>query len=202
MQMLLTVVVVAIGLVTLVNALVTLALVSQARAGMRSREPYGLEPGTRAPEFEADLLAGGRVGLQDFLGRRTLFLFVAPGCAPCESLLAGLGPLVALARRAEVNVALVSKGSREQTADQVSQNEISLPTIVSPGPRSEFQRLFKLRGTPSFCLLDEDGTVLQSGPSNENAPIWQHLKTLGQDRPAAEAQPADSPSDGRVPVLS
>lgn len=48
----------------------------------------GLELGTTAPDFRGmDVLHGREISLADLRGRASVFVFISPGCRPCQELM-------------------------------------------------------------------------------------------------------------------
>jgi thiol-disulfide isomerase/thioredoxin len=157
---------------TLAGQLSTLALAQQTP---------GLEPGTPAPPFALESLAGGPTSLEELLapGRPVSVVFVSDQCQPCQALLPSLGRWQqSLGER--LTLATIFSGDRE-AARRLTQ-EHALPFALSQDGDEVFNA-YKLRATPSAVLVDVDGTIL--APPAEGEPAIEALirSLLDRDQP-------------------
>jgi methylamine dehydrogenase accessory protein MauD len=117
----------------------------------------GLEPGTAAPAFWAQSLAGEPVSLETFAARGlpSLLLFTSPRCGACEALL----PVVAEWQRDhadELRVVLVSDGTDDEAGSELGAFEL---VDVLPDSNGELYTAFRANGTPSAVIVRPDGTI-------------------------------------------
>jgi peroxiredoxin len=160
---------VLLWLVVGLNLLLTLALVRKINSGT----PRPLKKGQRAPDFTAQTLTGEQVTLASYAGRSVALIAVSPSCGPCREALPRYEALAPKARRAGVELLLVSTAPMAESQAFVEELAIHAPLIVAPEPDNSFMRDYKLAGTPSYCLIDAQGKVQSSGfPSSGE---WQAL---------------------------
>jgi peroxiredoxin len=169
-----------IGIIVLVNFILTLAIIKkmQAQAAF-SREGTGhpdpLKQGEPAPQFTAEKLSGETVTLADYSGQHTAFIFVSPACGPCRTAIPRYEALVPKARLSNTELVLVSTADADQTQAFVNELNITMPVIVAPRATNNFQEDYRLSATPSYCLVDVQGAVVSSGyPSFDGGP-WKAL---------------------------
>lgn len=117
----------------------------------------GHPPGTPAPEFALEAVAGGTITLGDLLqpGLPLLLLFTSPTCGPCR----GLMPTVARWQRdrsAELTVALVNGGEHGAVRDDA--REHGLTQMLLDESHSVYAA-YQANGTPSAVLVSPDGTI-------------------------------------------
>jgi peroxiredoxin len=144
------------------NLLLTVALIRrQQRAAKR---PELLPAGAEAPPFTAETTAGEKVTLADFNGAGELALvFVSPTCTPCLQKIPFFNNLYPAARRAGVELILVSDSDRKAARSFVTEHEVTLPVIAAPRPANPFLEQYKITGTPTYYLLDRERKVKASG---------------------------------------
>jgi methylamine dehydrogenase accessory protein MauD len=145
----------------------------EGTAAPRSRtsapEP-GLPVGSPAPDFELVDLEGVPRSLGELLapGRPLALAFAEPGCAACESLPALLARLQA-ARDGELDVALISRGSREENEAKLGAERLT--TVLLQSER-EVALQFGVASVPSAMMIGPDGRVasrLAIGPAKIEA---------------------------------
>ncbi|MFZ0386091.1 MAG: TlpA disulfide reductase family protein [Solirubrobacteraceae bacterium] len=159
------------------------ALSGQLSALALAQQTPGLRPGTPAPSFALESLAGGLASLEELLapGRPVSVVFVSDQCEPCRTLLPSLGRWQqSLGER--LTLATVFSGDRE-AARRLTQ-EHALPFALSQDGDEVFNA-YKLRATPSAVLVDSDGTIL--APPAEGEPAIEALirSLLARDQPSA-----------------
>jgi peroxiredoxin len=170
MQQLLLLSTVFLWIVLLFNLVLTLGLVRRSNAAGQS-----LRKGPPAPRFKAQTLQGDDVTLDSYRGQQVAFLFVGPGCAPCREAVPTYQALAPKARRAGVELVLVSIADEAETRLFVEELNVRMPILMAPRPQNSFMEDYRLAGTPSYCLVDARGKVLSSGfPSAEHG-AWKAL---------------------------
>lgn len=154
--------VVLIGLLCLLNLVVSLGLVRRLREqgeaghhrhGTSDPGPIQLPVGQPVPSFEARTVDGEAIGSADLTGR-TLVGFFSPGCDACEVQL----PLfVAAARESGRPPLAVVAGTNGTSAPYVEKLRGSAQ-VVQELDRGPIQQAFGVRGFPAFVLV-EDGVL-------------------------------------------
>ncbi|MCX5109641.1 redoxin domain-containing protein [Streptomyces sp. NBC_00378] len=157
--------------VTLVNALLTVAVTKRWRATMAAPAPaatpsgppaLAVSEGERAPAFTLHT-AGGEVGESALAGHPALICFLRPDCGPTRESLPGIR------RWAEANtpsgarlVAVVNGRPTDAGPLLEAVGPLTELTATEP-PNGPVARAFGVRHHPSFVLLDADGTVTETG---------------------------------------
>src|SRR5687767_4060258 len=69
-----------------------------------------LQPGEKLPDFAAETLTGEPVTRESYLGRRTLFVLLAPDCSPCKEKLAYLERIGGTANQYKAKIVIFGLG--------------------------------------------------------------------------------------------
>lgn len=141
----------------LLNLLLTLGLVRRMNAAFPRRDL--LKAGQPAPDFKAETLQGETVTLATYAGRSAAFVFISHDCQPCRAELPGLEALRPTAEQNAIALILVSDADAETTQKFVDEAHVNLPMLVAPRGSNPFFAHYKVRGTPSYCLIEPDGKV-------------------------------------------
>ena len=167
MPFLLTSSVILLWIIVLLNLLLTLGIIrkinNESPAQNDSFTKHGLEEGTAAPDFTAETLDGERVSLATYAGRSTDFHFLSVHCTPCREILPELLEFAPLAANAGIEFVFVILDELPQARAFVEEFQISLPVLVAPRANNDFADLYKIGGTPNYCLIDGQGQVISAG---------------------------------------
>ncbi len=172
---------VLLWVVVLLNVLLTLALVRRVNAsgGLNGAGMTETGPtiGEQAPAFSAQTLEGEPVTLETYTGRgrATVLLFISAGCRPCRELLATLGDMLPGARQSGTDLILVSSDRREQVQALLTEFHLDISVLLAPRDSNPFFADYKITGTPSYCVIDEDGTVQSAGHPSPSFDAWKAL---------------------------
>jgi peroxiredoxin len=162
MESLLLISSVSLWLVVGFNLLLTIAVIR--RQQKTAKRPEMLPVGAEAPPFTAETTTGEKVTLADFNGEGQLALvFVSPTCTPCLKKIPFFNNLYPAARRAGVELILVSDSDREATRSFVAEHEVTLPVLAAPRSANPFLEQYKVMGTPTYYLLDRAHKVKSAG---------------------------------------
>jgi thiol-disulfide isomerase/thioredoxin len=117
----------------------------------------GLPPGTAAPVFELESLAGQRVGLRQLLSTSSqlILLFIDPGCSPCLSLV----PQVRIWQRqygGSAPVIAIARGKKEDIREKYGQ--LGAQSVLLQID-DEVSREYQIAGTPAAILVDSNGEI-------------------------------------------
>jgi peroxiredoxin len=181
MQSVLVVSSVALWVVVLLNLLLTLAVIRRINGGGQVHQ-MGLKPGTEAPDFTAQTLDGKIVTLASYTGHKVAFIFISPYCQPCKAKIPDFQAIHVKTRQVGVEWVLVNvAGTLADAQAMVADFKITTPLLYAPRDTNPFIRDYQAGGTPSYCMVDEDGKVLSSGyPDSEANPLWKkHLRAWG-----------------------
>jgi len=161
-------------LVLIFNLLLTISLIRKFNL-MQSNHVNGLETGIPAPGFSAQGINGETVRSEFFKGKRLAIVFISPLCSPCRDMLPKIEKLYSVAREKNIEIVGMSAGNLEDTKEMVVEMGISMLVFAAPPEKNPVFKDFKVRGTPSFCLINEDGLVESSGYPSLEEGIWKEL---------------------------
>jgi len=177
------------------NLVLTLAIVRRVNRGgsePSSTQLRGLEPGETAPDFTAQKLDGSNVTLADLSHRRTVMLFVSPGCKPCEESLPEYLRLSVIARDQGEELVLVSGGDHDPTREMIGKAANAITVIVAPRETHKLFADYRADVTPLFTVI-ENGHVFSSGMPWNTIQEWRDvLSRWSADSPPIEARPVVS----------
>jgi peroxiredoxin len=182
--------------VVLFNLLLTLALIRRINpeglsATTSPYQPIGLEPGEMAPPFSAETLSGETVTLSHYANQRFMLIFTSPTCGPCRDALPGYETAYSTAAKAGVNMVLVSTGDLSSTRDLINEYRVnSIPVLVAPRGDNPLADDYKVSGTPSFCLVNQQGKIERIGLSSQGSDEWRALLGSWQPRKGSAANVA------------
>lgn len=175
MQFFLVTSVIILWAVVFCNLVLTFALIRKVNAGSPASKPIGLEKGQQAPDFRAEQLSGENITLATYTGREVAFVFVSPGCKPCDEALPSYEAASAVAACANIDFVLVSIVDVNLTRRYIEEKAITLPVLVAPRRSNAFMDAYHLSGTPSYCVIDTQGKVQASGFATITFRPWQNL---------------------------
>lgn len=171
----LTAAVVLVGLLCLLDLVLTLGVIRrlrehtsllEQRPGLSDAfpEPLGVPVGETVGAFEATTPGGEQVS-RDLLAGRTLVGFFAPGCGPCAE---QLPAFIERARsmpggRGEALAVVVGDESAGDPAYE--QRLAPVAQVVVEGAAGPLQQAFGVRAYPSLFLVETGGVVAAGGTS-------------------------------------
>ena len=170
-------------------AVATVAINFQVKVRMHSDGGGGavasigrLKVGEPAPDFALQDLAGRRVALEEFRGKKVVVLdFWATWCAPCRAAMPGLQALHDDLQ--DKGVALVSVNQSEE-ADRVrsfmERKKYTLTTVLDSD--GAVGRQYGVRALPTLVVIDKQGTVrrIAVGHTNDRE-LRKLLQSLAQE---------------------
>lgn len=162
--------VVLIGLLCMVNMLLTIGVIRRLRRESSPSMPAeGLLPGERVPEFAAMTTSGEPIS-GELLGAPALVGFFSQGCQPCKDLL----PLfVERARGTSDGVLAVVVAGPGENPEADVERLAQVAQVVKEVPQGPLQRAFKVSGYPTVITIGAGDTVVSSGhvmPDEVTAP--------------------------------
>lgn len=134
----------------------------------------GLPPGQPAPAFSAPSLSGEMLTLHHYRGQKVLLLFIAAHKL-CRAHLPFYLSQLATAGSTGPTVVCVSADELARTRAFSEELRLTVPVLVAPRGQNAFLDDYHVLGTPAYCLLDEQGTVLAAGLPSEYDRSWQKL---------------------------
>jgi peroxiredoxin len=120
-------------------------------------ERNGLAAGTPAPPFALPTVDEGRVGLEDYRGRRVLLVFSDPNCGPCDELARQLAQIQREAGDDMPALLVVGRGDVEENRRKREEHGLACPFVVQQGWRVSKQ--YGIFATPVAFLIDEQGVI-------------------------------------------
>jgi peroxiredoxin len=134
-------------------ALRTLVLAPHHAATGSARAAPSLPLGSPAPEFELPDLAGKRVALAQFRGRRVLLSFFSPHCGYCVE----MAPALAGLKPDDPVPIVVTTGSVDENRRLVEKHHIKCPVLLQTA--NEVSERYLTTGTPMGYLIDAEGKI-------------------------------------------
>ena len=119
--------------------------------------PKGLPLGVQAPSFDLPDLAGRRVSLEQFHGRRVLVIFFSPTCSFCKQMAPSLSSLVSDGRDGRPIPLVITTGNPEANRAIVEENRIRCSVLLQQ--EMEVSAQYAALGTPAGYLIDERGAI-------------------------------------------
>lgn len=138
----------------------TYIVMDQMKQGQDEREEAArpLPKGSPAPDFALTNDTNEEVSLASFRGSKTLLVFSQPGCGYCEKFYPALKEYTT--QETAVNVVVLQlNSSAEENQSFKAERGLDVPFLSAT---SEQLRAYKVKGTPTSVLLDEEGKVLGS----------------------------------------
>ena len=153
--------------------------------------PNGVPKGTVLSDFALPSLSGETLRLSQWKGKRLLLVFVSPGCSFCIALLEELGKLAKGGKSPAVTTVFVSRGSVEENRELFESAGVAAPVLLQEN--AEVSSLFRIPGTPSGFLVDEErktaSELLTGGDAILSALGAAQAPRAGKmSRPVAESQ--------------
>jgi AhpC/TSA family len=155
-----------VGVLALADLLLILLLTRRVRSlanAVGPRQRPWLAPGTVVPEFEATIVGGDRIALDQLRGRPSLIGLFSAGCVPCHE------QAPAFVRYADTAVApgqalAVVVGGAED-GEEFPELLASQVPVTREGRNGPVTTAFGARAFPAVYLLSPEGKVVASGPS-------------------------------------
>jgi peroxiredoxin len=119
-------------------------------------EPLGLQVGDEFPAFALRDLAGRKVELAGFRGRRVLLVNWSPDCGFCDLIAPDLAELQPKLEQRGVEIVLVSHGALKRNRELAREHGLTATILRQQDDGLE---AFEYMGTPVGYLLDEEGRV-------------------------------------------
>jgi peroxiredoxin len=120
--------------------------------------PPGLKAGSVPGNFALPTLSGEPMALSQWRGRRVLLTFVHPGCGFSAQFLDQLGRLTGGGGNLAAAPLFVSRGDPEENRSWFEQHGVAAPVLMQED--SEVSSMFRIPGTPTGYLLDENGATV------------------------------------------
>ena len=128
------------------------------------------KPGKISPDFQATDIDGKEWSLADFRGSYVYIDMWATWCNPCRKEIPHLKALEEMMKGASIKfVSLSTDGDRDKWAQFLREEQMSGVQLYI-GPRSSFQKAYKINGIPRFILLDKEGRIISNDMSRPSAP--------------------------------
>ncbi|HEY5572644.1 MAG TPA: TlpA disulfide reductase family protein [Anaerolineales bacterium] len=145
------------------------SIIGISNTGLLRGASNGPEIDAPAPDFELEMLSGGKVGLEDFRGQVVLINFWATWCGPCRVEMPAIQSRFEQYSPDLVVLAINFDEPAEEVEAYGEELGLTFPILLDPGGR--VQRLYKIRGYPSTYIIDENG-ILQI----------QHIGLMSEDQ--------------------
>jgi peroxiredoxin len=167
-------------LAVILNFVLVLALARRlnSRLGSGQKNTYSaptdtLKIGEIVPDFTAETLDKRSITLASFKGRPFSLIFIGPNCQPCRAELPSLEALKSKAQKAGVELMLISISDEIETQTFVNETKTTLPVLVAHVDKNSFMHDYKVKSTPTYYLIDENGKVAAVGHPQDTT--WKKL---------------------------
>lgn len=164
----LTVAVVVVGVLGVLNLLLTYGVIRRLRehTELLAQRPSAMPDviaaaGSVVGAFAASTVDGGTVGADD-LAAGTMVGFFSPGCSACVEQLPRFVDAAAAHPGGQDRVLAVVVGAEDGAAEYVSSLSPKA-TVVVERHGSEIEKAFAVKAYPGFALVGADGVVTVSG---------------------------------------
>jgi peroxiredoxin len=153
----------------------------------------GLAPGRKAVPFSLPSVAGGKVALKDFAGRRVLLVFTQRDGHPTQELVQELNRLH---RQGEVRALLIESGGPEAARTLAGESGARFPVLWLE--QALLARRYRVFAMPFAFLIDEQGVIRARGLVTSRQQL-EFVLAAGRGVPAAEPAPGRSRLRAFVP---
>jgi methylamine dehydrogenase accessory protein MauD len=153
----------------------------------------GLPPGTAAPAFALPTVAGVRVTLKSFAGRRVLLVFTQSSGHPWQELLPELNRLQ---RQRSLQVLLIETGGPEAAKRLAGAGQAAFPVLLQE--TRNLARRYHVPAMPFAFLIDEQGVIRARGTAANRQQLDFFLADAARE-PAATVAKVRPPVEDFVP---
>ena len=168
--------VVLVGLVAVVNLLLTIGVIRRLRehttklAGMPDMD--AMKPaGERIGEFSTTTVDGMPIS-RELLAGWTMVGFFTPHCEPCTAMVPAFIERAIGVPGGRDRVLAVVLGQREEAAKLANRfAEVALVVLESDIDSGPLAQAFSVVAFPCFCVIDGQGVVIEVGPSPQELAI-------------------------------
>lgn len=138
----------------------------ESRPKSKRLEPLPI--GANIPDFVAQTISGESVSLKDYIGRKNLFIFIAPYCGPCEELMPLMEQKFEDIKKASYDLTYISTANLSMTQGFIKDYNITVPVLYISDMVEQEKLLddFNISGTPAYFAFDAKGIVLRTGAAN------------------------------------
>jgi thiol-disulfide isomerase/thioredoxin len=123
--------------------------------------------GKRAPDFECELVDGGKAKLSDFRGNVVILDVWATWCAPCRAMFPHQRELVEKLKGKPVKLVSVSADDTKEILTKFLEKEKMPWTHMWSGAAGGFIDLYQIGSYPTIYVLDATGTIRFKHVRNE-----------------------------------
>jgi peroxiredoxin len=162
--------------------------------------PQGLPVGAEAPAFELPDLAGQRMSLGAWPGRRMLLIFFSPHCGFCQQMVPDLAALSADGADGRPLPVVITAGDEATNRAWVTEHGVAAPVLLQG--ETDVAARYQAYGTPTGYLIDEAGRIA-SGLAVGSQALLTLAGAAGAEAaaPAPELADAGTPHGQRPPAL-
>jgi peroxiredoxin len=126
-------------------------------AELSQESAQGLPTGTVVQDFDLPTLAGERMRLSAWRGRRVLLVFFSPECGFCRQMVPDLARLSREPSDGRPVPLILTTGSFEDNRQLLETAGVRCPILVQED--REVARLYGVDGTPMAYLIDQQGRI-------------------------------------------
>ena len=129
------------------------------------------------PSFTVLDVAGNKLDIQQFKGKKVLVNLWATWCPPCRAEMPSIAKLYQAVDTSKVQFVMVALDNDFETAKQyVQKKSIALPVFF---PAGDVPELFAVNGIPTTFIFDESGALIAQHEGSENYNTSEFRKLFG-----------------------
>ena len=116
----------------------------------------GLSVGLKAPDFELENLAGEKVKLSDFLGKKVMLNFWATWCPPCKAEIPDMQKLH-LEEGDDIVILAVNIDTENDVAGFAKQMNVTFPILLDK--ENNVNKTYQIISIPTSYFINEKGLI-------------------------------------------
>ncbi|MEM6348332.1 MAG: TlpA disulfide reductase family protein [Bacteroidota bacterium] len=134
--------------------------------------------GTQAPDWKYYSTESDSLSLSDFAGQYVLLDFWYIGCVPCALAMPGLQALSEEFDQSKLRVIGVETHTRsaESVAAFLEKRGVNYTSLIAA--RSNISQRYKVKGYPTFFLIDPEGVIIHVQRGYSEGEIWKLRKLI------------------------
>lgn len=144
-------------LLTLMTVMIVQAIgTDEVKDEKASPSTIGLGVGLKAPDFELENLAGDKVKLSDFVGKKVMLNFWATWCPPCKAEIPDMQKL-SLEEQGNIVILAVNIDPENDVAGFAKQMGVTFPILLDK--TNKVNKTYQIISIPTSYFIDEKGLI-------------------------------------------
>lgn len=118
----------------------------------------GIDIGLMAPTFTLKNLAGEKVDLKEYKGRKIMINFWATWCPPCKEEMPAMEKFYKN-HSEEIEILAINLDPQNDVKAFAEKNKLSFPILLDESGTT--QQIYQIISIPTTFIIDEDGVILR-----------------------------------------